>query len=364
MKTKKLNILNMKNTLILIFVFASNFYLSNKSYSQKVIFLNTVSANGYNLNKFSKIDVINNLPDSNILGYIPSDVLNDRKFIKSPDAITPWLQSFVNKQFASNPDIKSKKFLWIIQDLSMGKDSTQKQGYSFLKLKADIYESTGLNYQLVNTFDSTWVTTNSNVDFGKMIAQSFIDLYKNSVEQVKGAANVRFQQLAGKPSGTKDDLIRKVIFANNLPILKASDYKDGVYTSFEEFKNNTPSITNFYADVDSQSNKIELYQIASDSSSQLIQKAWGISVNDELYFYKSGQLYPIEKSGNTFYMAKYLEPRTRKNQAFYWRKIIGVRQGDANPFNDAHVLRKNVSTANNISLEATHLDFEKEDFIY
>lgn len=233
----------MKIALIFLF-FSLNICGTNTTNAQKTVILNKVSANGYYLNKFSKIDVINNLPDSNILGYIPSDVLNDRKFIKSPGAITPWLQSFVNKQFASNTDTKVKKLLWVIQDLSIGTDSTQKQGYSFLKLKADIYESTGLNYQLINTFDSTWVTANSNADFGKMIAQSFIDLYKNSVEQLKGTANIRFQQLAGKPSGTKDDLIREVKLTNNEPILKAIDYAKGIYTSFEEFKNNTPSITN------------------------------------------------------------------------------------------------------------------------
>jgi hypothetical protein len=189
-------------------------------------------------------------------------------------------------------------------------------------------------------------------------------LYKNSVEQKRGIGNIRFQQSSVKPTGTKNDIINEVKLSNNYQILKANEYANGVYTSFDEFKNNTPSIRNFYADVNSKNNEVELYQIAADSSSQLIQKAWGVSVNNELYFYSSGQLYPVEKSGNSFYMAKYLEPHTRKNQAIYWRKIIGVRQGDTNPYNDAHVLRRNVSTAKDVSLEATHLDFDKEDFIY
>jgi hypothetical protein len=63
-------------------------------------------------------------------------------------------------------------------------------------------------------------------------------------------------------------------------------------------------------------------------------------------------------------MAKYLELFTRKNKAIYWRRIIGVRQGDTNPFNDAHIFRKSVPPANEITLEATHLDFDKEDFVY
>lgn len=350
-----------KAHIILIMTF--NFYCINTTFSQKSVNLSTISGESYNLSMYSKIDVISNLPDSNNLGYIPSDVMNDRKYIKPSNSVSAWLQGFVDKQFSSNADAKANRLLWVIQDLSMGKDSTQKQAYSFVKLKADIYTGNALNYQLANTFDSTWVV-NGDADFGKMITTAFIDLYKNSVEQKRGIGNIRFQQSSVKPSGSKNDIINQVKLSNNYQILKANEYANGVYTSFDEFKNNTPSIRNFYADVNNKNNQVELYQIAADSSSQLIQNAWGLSINNELYYYSSGQLYPVEKSGNGFYMAKYLDYRTRKNQAIYWRKIIGARQGDTNPYNDAHVLRKTVPAAKDVSLETTHLDFDKEDFIY
>lgn len=353
--------------LLIILTATFNFYCINQSYSQKTVTLNTTSGGGYSLNNFSKIDVINNLPDSNILGYIPSDIMNDRKFIKSPGDITSWLQGFINKQFGSSVDSKAKKILWVIEDLSAGKDSTQKQAYSFVKLKADIYAGNGLGntvYQIINTFDSTWVTTDENADFGKMIAGAFIDLYKNTLAVNNTISNNRFHQLTGSFSGTKDEILKSLKSSDNYPILKDNTRPDGIYLSFNEFKNNSPSVDNFYADVNPKNNEVELYRIMADSSSQLIQNAWGASVNNELYFYSSGQLYPIEKSGNSFYMAKYLDYRTRKNQAFYWRKYVGSKQSDNNPYNDAHILRKNVATANKISLEATHLDFDQEDFTF
>lgn len=350
-----------KKYLIGLLVF--NLYCIGKTYSQKTINLASTNIVSLNVRDFSTIEIINNLPDSNILGYIPSEVMNDRKYIKPSGTLTNWLQGFVNKQFGSNADAKANSLLWVIQGLSMGTDSTNKEVYSYLKLKADIYSGTNENYQLVNTFDSTWLV-NGDADFGQLIATAFIELYKNSVEQGKGTANTRFQQKLVKPAGTKNNIINQLKLSHNYPILKATEYSRGVYTSLEEFKNNEPSITNFYADVNKKNNQVELYQIMADSSSQLIAKAWGISISNELYFYADGQLYPIEKSGNTFYMAKYLEPRTRKNQAIYWRQIIGARQGDTNPYNDAHELLKKVPTAENISLEATHLDFDKNDFIY
>lgn len=61
----------MKKSFIILF-FAFNFYGINTSNAQKTISLTTATGAGYDLNKFSKIDVISNLPDSNNLGYIPA----------------------------------------------------------------------------------------------------------------------------------------------------------------------------------------------------------------------------------------------------------------------------------------------------
>lgn len=346
--------------LILLITFI---FFSINSYSQITLSLNANFSEGRGLNNYSKIDIISNVPDSNVIGFIPSANLNDREFVRSDKSITPWLQDFVDKQFGSNPDTKANRLFWVMQDFSVGRDSTQKQTNSFVKLKVDIYTgNTALNYQLVNTFDSTWIAT-GDADFGKMIATAFIELYKNSVEQRKSLANIRFQQMAKAGTATKDEIIKKVKLANNYPILN-SKYVQGIYKSFTEFKNNTPSIKNFYADVNPQTNKVELYEIAADSSSKLIQKPWGLAINNELYYYSSDQLYPIEKSGNTFYLAKYLEPKTRKNQAMYWRGYIGSKQSDNNPYNDAHVLRRAVSTVKGLSLEATHMDFDLAEFTY
>ncbi len=350
-----------------IFFLTFSFYVINNSYSQIPINLNPIPSGGYRFNKHRQIDVISNIPDSNNLGYVPSDILNDRKYLQPSDSITLWLQSFIEKQFGYNANANKKQLLWVIQDLSAGKDSSLNGVYSFVKLKADIYNGDGQSnpsYQLTNTFDSTWFIYNGNADFGQMIAQSFIELYKNSYNSKRSAANNRFAQSNGGLTGNSSAIKNQVESINNRPILNLAQYKDGIYMSFDEFENNAPAITNFYADVNSNNNQVELYNIMPDSSSRLIDSAWGLSVNNELYYYASGQLYPIEKSGNTFYIAKYLQYTTRRNQAMYWRKYIGAKQPDNNPYNDAHVIRKNIATAKNVSLEATHLDFDSGDFIY
>jgi len=194
------------------------------------------------------------------------------------------------------------------------------------------------------------------------VAIAFDELYKHSIEIKNSKSNTRFQQSAEKFTGTKQEIISKLNLFTDLPILKDTAYHDGIYTTFNEFKNNAPAITRFYATIDDKDKAVKLYQLMPDSTSKLIENAWGVSVNNELYFYSAGQLYPIEKAGNGFYIAKYLEPRTRRNQAIYWRKYIGKWQGDENPYNNAQVLKR--SAGKDIAIEATHLDFDLEDFIY
>ena len=317
-----------------------------------------------------KIGIISNIPDAGLLGYVPAGSTNDRKIIKPSTDINTWLQQVVYRQFDTSKDSKAKKLLWVIQDISLGSDSLQRDSYSFVKLKADIYDNSKQNdiqYELINTFDSTWIVSNKAVDFGEMVANAFDELYKHSIDLKNNKANVRYQQSTDKFTGTKEEILTKLRLSNNHPILRDSVYQDGIYRTFTEFKNNAPAILRFYATVDDQTKTVKLFQLLPDSSSSLIDKAWGISVNNELYFYNAGQLYPIEKSANGFYLAKYLEPRTRRNQAIYWRKFIGKWQDDENPYGNAHVVKKSAAkdiVGKEIAIEATHLDFDLEDFIY
>lgn len=141
------------------------------------------------------------------LGYVPSTIANDRNYVKPSSEINAWLQGFVYQQFDTNKDDKAKKLLWVIQDLSLGIDSTQQGIHSFVKLKSDIYENPkqkDVHYQLINTFDSTWIIPNGNADFAQTIATAFDHLYDHPIELKHSAANKRFKKL----TGTKNDIIQ------------------------------------------------------------------------------------------------------------------------------------------------------------
>jgi hypothetical protein len=111
----------------------------------------------------------------------------------------------------------------------------------------------------------------------------------------------------------------------------------GAYASFEEFVNNSPSVTGplwATADTAAGNGHVRLYTMEPDSSWRPLTTVWGICFGgNELYKYENGLLVPIEKSGNGFILSRYQLPALRKNQALYWRRLAAnAWRHDTNPF--------------------------------
>lgn len=305
----------------------------------------------------TSIEIISSIGDSTFIGILPSEYPNVRTNVIIAGGVQSWLQDYATRAFSSFFDRNGKQILWVINALRLGKDSSDVGTTSFVKLSANIYSNTLDGYQLENSFDTTLVSTDPNIDLGEELAIAINALYDKSVANTSSGIKqqLQFTQTGIKPL-TKSSLIQSLQAEINLKILSDSIYQTGVFKSFKEFTDNAPSVTNFYTLIDSNSNEVQLYELATDSSSHLIANAWGISINNELYRYQDGQLYAIEKDGNSFTLSKYIDYRRRKNQAFFWRRYIGKRQGNDNPFNDAHVYRAALNINPAIKVEATQLN--------
>lgn len=314
----------------------------------------------------ASIEVISNLADSAFIGVLPSVFPNVRTNVVVPAGVENWLQDYANKQFGNTFQASGKQLVWVINKLRVGKDSSENGESSFVKLGADIYSASGGNdYQIQGKFDTLILAAEADLDFGKSIAVALNALYNRSMPSTKTITLNHLSNQAvtdlSKQTLSKTDLLESLQRSNNFKILGDSIYQTGVFLNFQEFLNDVPSITNFYTSVDTSTLQVQLFKIMEDSSAALIQDAWGICINNELYRYKNGQLYAIEKDGNSFTLSKYLDFRNRKNQAIFWRRYIGELQGDPNPFNDAHVYRIETKLDPAIKIEATHLDMATGD---
>lgn len=317
-----------------------------------------------NDSSISSIQIISNLEDSALIGILPSAFPNVRTNVVIQEGVQSWLQNYVSEQFSNTFQPGGKQLLWAFSDLRIGKDSSSVDINSFTSLTADIYvASQGEEYQLIGNFDTVMLSKDANVDFGQNLAFVITRLYYNSLllsASMRPAQKKTNKATAKLNNANALDTLQNT---NDYAILNDTVYNTGVFTTFQEFLNDSPSVINFYAAIDAITKQVKLYKVLADSGAQLISGAWGISMRNELYCYYNNQLYAIEKRDNGFMLSKYIDYQTRKNQAFYWRSYVGEFQGDKNPFNDAHVYRAPMRNKPRIKIEATHIDMETGNIV-
>ena len=328
--------------------------LGTAVYAQKTVIFkfNHPARQGKHAGNLSSIDIISALPDSVNIGVIPSAVPNTRDNLVTPEGVTELLRGYVNSQYGASFIKNGTGLLWSIREFSVGIDSSAEDMISYIKIGADIARQNGAsdNYQSIGSFDTLLITRGNDMLLDSQTAIAVNALYDYSERLVSAGKS-------GNEIFKKEDLKKKYKKNQEWKILADTVYPKGIYLSFQEFKNNTPSVSEFVIKVDTATKQVNLYRFSvGDSSVALIADAWGLSINNELYRYKNGQLYAIEKRENEFALSKYLDFRTRKNQGFFWRRSIGSRQGNNNPFDDNHIYRTPAKSGSSLKVETTKLD--------
>ena len=340
--------------LVLLLPFAFNVDAQFNVYKSKMVELkqlNVRSSTGVNI---SGISIISNLPNSSLLGIAPSALPNERTDIVVANGnVESWLQAFVTEQYRNAYTSSGRKLQWVINDLSVGTDSSSTGILSFTKLAADIYSSSGnADYEFTGSFDTLIISKNINADFGSSISAAIAGLYSNAVSDTSATQSKFLKAVRHFADHHLSDS------NTSYRILTDKYYPTGIYTSFQQFLDNAPAIPEFMVHVNKTTGKIELLQLSEkDSSQQIVNNLWGIAVGNELYKYDDGQLYPIEKAGKGFMLSKYIDPQIRKNKGLYWRRNVGGRTGDYNPFDDKHIYRSPAKDFT-LNIEATHLDMK------
>lgn len=104
----------------------------------------------------------------------------------------------------------------------------------------------------------------------------------------------------------------------NIPILTETPQK-GLYLSFEEFKNNTPSVTNYKVSPDKKTD--DVYSIDEKGKETLLRNVYGYSDGKNIYLKSAGNFFKLYRSNNAFnlYGAKSLK---KSRQYFTPEKML------------------------------------------
>jgi len=289
----------------------------------------------------SGIKIIQACPDSLTLGYVPAGSGNETSKLVAVDKNGNWLNTWISQRYSSNFKTNGSHLLWLLKDLSITTDTSGS--YHFTHIRADIYKTaTSKSYRKIVLVDT--VLTGSVADsnsYAAGLTEALDALYTISLtvlyNESQGNANI-LQQASGEPASQTEELIKAKISADYLQaILTDTLYHAGAYASISEFIHNTPSITSpIWAQPDtlSGSGHVTILTMGQDSIVHPLTSVWGVCFGGrELYKFEQGKLLPIEKVGNGFVLSRYQEPVVRKNQAFYWRRVMANGwPNDTNPF--------------------------------
>lgn len=262
----------------------------------------------------SGIRVIPVCGDTARLGFVQVGMMN-KKISAAPDK--PWnnyLQDFADTRYKPAFTENGAQLLWVVKDLRINERTFAMSEKAYVRLKADAYIAKDkIHYQLLTSIDT--VLTHGGMDVththDQNIADAFHLLWIRSMATVtEGNARLQIEDILAKEQGR---------FA--VPILQTSAYKSGVYKTYQEFLNNTPSTTDFTVEV--KKRKIAINAKNTDSSTTVIENPWGICKDGELYKYYEHALVPIERSGNAFVVSNYLDAINRKNQSIFWGGLTG-----------------------------------------
>lgn len=332
----------------------------------KAIILNVMPAENFSHTGISSMVIIGNLPDSVFVGVTPTQSTDVRTNLIFPEGVQNAIRKYINNYYSSSFSKTGTAIQWTINALSIGTDSSSEGIISHIRLNAGIFKiNSSDNKQLIGNFDTLILSKNKTSNFSNDISDALSGLYKKSIKLVSPNTNNPKQNtfnnvsMKALDSGTLTE--NASVNTTLCKICTDTVYKNGVFINFNEFLNDMPSIARFTASVDSASHKVILYNFGSATP---LLSVWGVSIQNELYVYKDGQLYPIEKYGNGFYLSKYIDFTMRNNQAMFWRNRIGRFQDDDNPFNDAHIFRVPLSNDSTVQVETIRLDMQTGELTF
>jgi hypothetical protein len=225
--------------------------------------------------------------------------------------IAEYLNGHFSRQGAPFTALVVLRTLWlsdanyIREDLV--KDPDKKLDNFQIRLKAEVYAGKDSLYMPVFRYD-TLVTT-KNRDYNSLqtpfsALQSYYPLMEAGLSDLFIDLADSASLVAGRKMGNGRKVSRDEIREFNrsrftVPVDNGAVYAPGVYASFEEFRNNAPSIHDF--EIKTEKKDILLYIKDAAGTSYYSHDAWGYSDGVSLFVMRDGILWPAWKEGKAIY---------------------------------------------------------------
>ena len=138
----------------------------------------------------------------------------------------------------------------------------------------------------------------------------------------------------------------------NIPIIGAESYNKGVYKTFEEFKNNAPSIANYEVAEDKLTKTIFIKDTAGMYP---VRDVWGYCDGQHLYIQSANNYFELVKTENTFICNAAKSISRHRNIKAENVLMLGAFAGS--------VGKQNKKVTYNLTLTLFHLDMESGELL-
>jgi hypothetical protein len=263
-------------------------------------------------NLFSHFEVIDQRPDTGRIGlHINKGAAGharDRQLVFDRPAATEianWLNQHFTRPDAPYTGLIVLRTLWLsdanypLEDLM--RDPHKQQERTHIRLKAEVYAGRDSNYMPVFRFDTLSYTTKAVYS----IHSPYSD-WERDLANILGDLIDSASFLAGQRRGNGRQIPLTAIHQFNQsrfvsPIDSNPNLIRGVYASFEEFRNNEPSIQNF--EIKMAGPNLLLYIKESNGRSYYSHEAWGYCDGKNIFIMRDGALRSAWKEGKAFYFS-------------------------------------------------------------
>lgn len=267
---------------------------------------------------FSHFEVIDQRPDTERIGIHVNKAASSRtrdRQLKFPQPaareIADWLNQHFARPGAPYTGLIILRTLWLsdanypLETLKRNPDKQQERTH--IRLKAEVYAGKDSNYIPVFRFDTLFYTLKAVYSIRSPYSDWERDLAAILCDLADSASF-----LAGQKQDYNQQIPLTAIHQFNqsrfvLPIDDSAGLTRGVYASFDEFRNNTPSIRNF--EIKTEGSKQLLYIIEGNGKSYYSHDAWGYCDGKDVFIMRDGVLRLAWKEGKAFYFLASGSPR-------------------------------------------------------
>lgn len=257
---------------------------------------------------FSGLEVYDQRNDSSLLGFYKTKYSRNKSWVTILKTVNPTpnaVYSFLESQIAYDNQ-SSPRLVLLIRKLWLSKEieNTEARDHNIKMQKAllpgiitcfEFYAKQGELLTPLMRFDTTILHHNPNLT---LIGEELLQTTLTSAIDKLSKTNYRQKIETGRTySWLQVDSFSTR--SKHIEILQTTSFKKGVYLTFDDFKNNRPSIQDF--EIKKSEFSHTLFVKDEQGNQYPVRKIWGFSDGENLFIKSADIFFNLEKVNNNFY---------------------------------------------------------------